>query len=117
MDHITQDLNLVMEIWNIFFGVTAVLDQRVFYYHVWIHLMTTISPTAIMVVQLELNVIVRGYIEIDVYAYCYKILLTVVMVILNLLEENPVMKEMYKYVLMEHGDIYVIHTGTTVISM
>ena len=44
-------------------------------------------------------------------------LLSVVMVILNLQEGNPVMKEMCKYVLMEHGDIYVVGTGTTVISM
>ena len=41
------------------------------------------------------------------------------MVILNWMEGNPVMKEMYKYVLMELGDIYVVvGTGTTsVISM
>ena len=50
-----------MEICNTFFGVTTVMDQRTPYYHVYIHLIITTSSTAIMVVQLELNVIVREY--------------------------------------------------------
>ena len=59
MDLFINILNLVMEMCNIFFGLTTVLDQRALYYHVSIH---TIILTAIMVLQLELNVIVRRYI-------------------------------------------------------
>ena len=46
-------------------GIIPVLDQRVLYYHVHI----TPIITAIMVVQLELNVIVRGCIDIYMYMY------------------------------------------------
>ena len=64
MDHFIQVLNLVMETYSTLLCITTVLDQRVLYYYVHI----TPIITAIMVVQLELNVIVRGYIDI-MYMY------------------------------------------------